>query len=173
MAENCIEKVYEKHTSSMDRHYEEVRDNIIDDMLMGKIVSKPEGISLIGMTEKVKSLISLFYKVARKLYTPCEFTVYRGTRPIKIDKDTLIQPIPFSTSLDPENAMNWIDEDDKCCIWRIRVPRNSLFLCIDNPNEGKEVVLPAGKIRINKSSLPDSIRVYECEFIPDKDSTFS
>lgn len=172
MAQNCIEEVYKKHTSCMDRYYEEVRDNIIDDMLMGKVVLKPEGVTLVGMTEKVKKLIDLFYKVAKKLYIPCSFTVYRGTRPIKIAENTLFQPIPFSTSLVPENAMNWIDEDEKCCIWRINVPKDSLFLCIDNPNEGKEVILPAGMIRIIKSSM-DSIRVYECEFIPDNGSSVS
>jgi chaperonin GroEL len=86
---------------------------------------------------------------------------------VKISKDdTIIAKIPFSTSIEFENAENWINYKTNCCLWAIKVPVETKFLCINNPNEGKEIILPAGKLIIENTSEHKSVKLFNCLFVP-------
>jgi len=168
MDQSCLETVYELHSASTDKIYTEIRDRIIDDVLMGKIRNG----TLSGLTPFVQETLQFFYKRANELYDQihfkqgCTYVVHRGTKGTKpkiIDNKT-VQPIPFSTSLEEKNIENWIGPT--CCRWHIFFPLNTRFIGIDNPNEGKEIVLPAGVLHITKQWVEDGIINYNCHLEP-------
>lgn len=168
MEPNCLEIIYDLHAKKGKtyKYYEEVKERVIGDVLMGKIKNN----KLVSITPFVNQTILYFYETAQKMNEEiffsggCSYVVYRGIKNIKPNNNQIVQPIPFSTSLEKENAKNWASDD--CCILNISVPVNTHFLCIDNPNEGKEIVLPAGIINIQKTTKIDNITEYDCVFDP-------
>lgn len=180
MEKECLLTIYDCHTSNNSKLYRSVCSSIIDDMLMGKYDKDGR---LRKLNDEVKLLIEDYYTLANEFYEKyhfckCEdleyYTVYRGSSTEQRSNErsndrsnTIIAHIPFSTSIEPENAENWINYKTKCCLWVIRVPVDTKFLCIDNPNEGKEIILPAGKLIIENINEKNSIKMFECLFKPD------
>jgi hypothetical protein len=140
---------------------------------MGKI---KDG-KLRGINDTVKKVINSFYIIANRYYNKyhfkdgCQYIVYRGTKRLVIT-DSLVQPIPFSTAIEKEGAENWTGEE--CCLWEISFPLHTKFVCLDNPNEGKEVILPAGVLKIDKKDIisidgdegSKNITYYKCRLLP-------
>jgi len=172
---NCLLALYDCHTADKNSTYREVGDGIIDDMLMGKYDKQG---NLRKLSKRVEDFIENYYMVARHFYTKYQscrcsdvshYTVYRGSSTTQNLKNmTVVSTIPFSTSIETENALNWINFKTNCCIWVIKVPTDTMFLCIDNPNEGKEVVLPAGKFYVSAEKVIEGITTYECDFEAEK-----
>lgn len=168
--DKCLATVYELHSQSTNKIYFELRDRVIDDVLMNKI---RDG-KLSGITAFVQETIQYFYTCANELYEKihfdkgCNYTVHRGTKQTYLIKDNkVIQPIPFSTSLEERNIENWVGS--QCCKWHINFPLNTRFVGIDNPNEGKEIVLPAGILHLTKQWIDiDNIINYNCILEPTK-----
>lgn len=178
-ATKCLEAVYACHVGSEDPMYYKVTEDIVGDMLMGKYV---EGGVLRGMVPRVLELIDNYYQLADEFYEKYHFcackdlqyyVIYRGTNnssPEFVPGHKRIALIPFSNSLEKENVFNWVNEDNGCCVWRIKVPVDTKFLCLDNDNEGKETVLPAGATIIDEvSTITDpetgnTYIMYDCTF---------
>jgi hypothetical protein len=159
----CIEVIYELHITNKDEKYIQFTNNIISDVLMGKIKNG----KLRGINDFVKNTIIYFYEFANKLSNTyilrgCEYTVYRGifSPNIIVDNNKIIQPIPFSASIYIHNADNWIGVD--CCRLHIYFDSETPFICIDNEIEGKEVILPAGVLNIVEQWEENGIKNYKC-----------
>jgi hypothetical protein len=168
LQKTCIEVLYELHSSETDEEYELISDDIIGDMLMNKIKNG----KLIDITYSVDRLIKDFYDYAEKMYqkyhfeTGCSnYIVYRGTNTNYVKEGIAVQPIPFSVSIDQKNAYNWVR--DNCCMWHIHVPLDTRFLGINNPKEGREVILPAGILVLTSEFLDENgITNYIADFKP-------
>ena len=161
-----IEDIYIIHTSLKDEKYKNLSNNIIDDMLMGLNKFSKE-VLVNKLTILQKNLIEDYYYIAEKLnniYSNDKFIVYKGVYGIEYIIEEFI--VPFSTAIDVEKVLHWTD--DKKTIYKILVPRNTMFVCIDNTNEGREVVLPSGKIKKISQYIEfiekDYYNIIECEF---------
>ena len=127
-------------------YYIEIIDSIIGDMLMDKIYIKNDQMYL-KINKRVLDLISGWYDLSSKLliYNTDNITVYRGVSFMDISNNKIVQPIPFSSCIDFENALNWIHPDDlNSFIMKINIKSGISYTYTGNLNEGNEVVLPAG-----------------------------
>jgi len=174
----CLETIYNLHSKSEDRMYAELQEKVVGDVLMNKIKNN----KLIGITPFVIDTIKDFYIVANDLYKRfrfekgCRYIVYRGTKHFGnyYTGDKVVQPIPFSTSLDEKNMEEWIGAPESptgktCCKWHIQIPLNTRFVGLDNPNEGREILLPAGILYIKNMNIDsEGITNYYCFLKPTK-----
>jgi hypothetical protein len=150
-----IEEIYLFHITTNDEKYKNVCNNIIDDMLMN-LNKFPIETILKKLTIMQKNLILDYYYISEKLYNSfyedrdlyiniCEtFVVYKGFNNIN-NLDAFKEFIvPFSTAIDIEKVLHWTDNEH--IVYKILVNKKTKFLCIDNTNEGREVVLPCGEL---------------------------
>jgi hypothetical protein len=166
----ALEAIYELHTSETDPSYRKLTEDIIGYMLMGKYDKNG---NLRELSKQTIGVIKEYYKVADNLYDKYRFaikgknerfyTVYKGVnKKLNNDKNRIEFMIPFSTSIEEDNALNWVYDD--CCVLVIRFPMDTKFVCIDNPNEGKEVVLPKGVLTIQNEYDKSGVHTYEGVF---------
>jgi hypothetical protein len=168
-----ISCIYDKHISNKYsiENYNMFMNDIIDDILMGKISSVENKIIIKGFNKKVIDTIKLFYKLAdtlAELYPTDDdekyYTVYRRMN-FEFTNDTLIQPIPFSTSIVYEYIKNQCAYAGTKYIYIIDFLKNTRFVSIDNENEGKEIILPACLLKKTKTSFDTNITIYNCILI--------
>ena len=150
-----LEDIYIIHTSMNDEKYKNICNNIIDDMLMNLNKFSKETL-LKKLTNMQKNLILDYYYMSEKLYNSFyentelynnsdnNFIVYKGV--YNVNRNYILKEftLPFSTAIDIEKVLHWTDEEN--IIYKIVVNKNTKFICIDNTNEGREVVLPCGKL---------------------------
>jgi len=123
---------------------------IIGDVLMGKIKKLDYRIiQMVNMTDAVNNLIENWYVMANelKIYNNYAFSVYRGVSNMD-NLDIIFQPIPFSTCIEFDNAINWVY--DNGFIMKINIKVGDLYTFIGNKYEGNEVIL--GKCHLKKIS---------------------
>jgi len=161
----CLEVLYSIHSKSQGRVYSELRDRVIDDVLMNRIRNG----RLSGITPFVDETIRYFYDCANELYRyvrfkeGCKYIVYRGTKTNYLVGNIAVQPIPFSASLEEKNTDFWVGKE--CCRWHIQFPLDTRFVGIDNPKEGKEIILPAGILYLQHAVKDQNgIINYYCQF---------
>ena len=168
-----ISCVYDNHISNKYsiENYNMFMNDIINDILMGKISSVENKIIIKGVNKKVIDTIKLFYKLAATLAdlhaTDDDEGYYRVYRRMNFEftDDTLIQPIPFSTSIVYEYIKSQCEYEGTKYIYIIDFLKNTHFVSIDNDNEGKEIILPACLLKKIKTTNIDNITIYNCILI--------
>lgn len=160
IAELCLLSIYNLHicNKSTNAEYAELIDGVIGDMLMGKY---RDGQFRPIKEKGVVALINTFYRLADEFYQKYHFNicpdlthyvVYRGVSENNagVTRGSVITCyIPFSTCIDKSNAEEWTREGTGSLL-TIKVPVDTKFLCMDNADEGKEVVLPSGLLVVNE-----------------------
>ena len=154
----CLDILYNLHTENYQGEdklgilYTKFTDDVISDGLMNKY-NKEGKLKILNKTEE--KLINDYYILSSKLHEKYNFECkgeyyifYRASSPINIIDNKIEYKIPFYVSIEEKNMFNWINYKLKCCLWKIFTSMNTKFVCINNPNEGKEVVLPAGYMEI-------------------------
>ncbi len=136
-------------------NYENVVESIVGDMLMNKVKLVNQKLK-VNINEKILNLIQEWYYLAKNLQNISSskyITVYRGVYDMS-EEETIIQPIPFSTSLLISACYDWIENRENSFIMKINLPLNSLYTMLGNKNEGWETILSSGFLRKkNKNSL--------------------
>jgi len=153
-----ILEIENNHIMNIDKNnmYMNVVEMIIGDVLMGKIKKSDDGcLQLVNMTESVNNLIENWYIMANDLqkYNKHYFSVYRGVSNMD-DEDIIVQPVPFSTCIEFDNALNWV-YDDKSFIMKINIKVGDLYTFTGNTHEGREVVI-RGCCLIKTTSLKEN-----------------
>ena len=167
---SVIKNVYSKHLSIINRseNNSDIINCIIGDMLMGK-VQKYNNTIFLSLNANVLNLIKRFYILLNNTFSfnnsffnIDHFFVYRGINMNEtlIVNENIIHPIPFSTCLDYNNSLLWINRSRKhSYILKIKISKKTPFIFTGNEDEGDEVILPAGRLKIvNVSGF-----VVECE----------
>jgi hypothetical protein len=157
--------------------HSQIQEEIIGDGLQGKVKLK-EGKYVVSDDKAVNDLITGWYSMANsihfKILSSCNYVVYRGAKLINTDHDEIkLFPIPVSTSKNIENLANWIGYDDRVPIV-ILFTSDTYFTCLNNPDEGEEIILPAGILKIvskqeksyNIWDKDTNIPTYICHFTP-------
>ena len=142
--------------------YTDTVNMIIDDVLMGKIKKIGNGeIKLINITDIVQKLIDNWYIMANDLkkYNTHAFTVYRGVSNMD-DTDMINQPLPFSTCIEFDNALNWAYDG---FIMKINIKVEDLYTFTGNTSEGREVVLAPCKLKKVSSYIQDEVIINQYE----------
>lgn len=155
-----VNQIYENHLSIINKtkNNTDIINCIIGDMLMGKVTSCNKTIFL-TINKNVLSLIKKWYELSRSILTSNfnyssyfeNFTVYRGinlNEPLRLNEH-LIHPIPFSTCLDYNNSLLWLNNNyNHSYVLKITICKNIPFTFTGNLDEGNEIILPAGKLKI-------------------------
>ena len=154
-----VKNIYEKHLSVVNnsKNNIDIINCIIGDMLMGK-VNKCNNSILLTINTNVLNLIKRWYILLNnvfsfnKLFFDIDhFFVYRGmnlNEPLVINEH-LIHPIPFSTCLDYNNSLLWINNSrNHSYVLKIKISKKTPFTFTGNRDEGDEVILPAGHLKI-------------------------
>ena len=100
----------------------------------------------------VVNLIKEWYLFAEYLsaFKRVKLTVYRGVKNMNANISHT-QPLPFSTCIDVNNALDWIiPNNHRSFVMSIEVSRKIKYTFTGNINEGNEVVLPAGYLFFQK-----------------------
>ena len=154
-----IENVYSKHLSVINQSENncDIINCIIGDMLMGK-VQKYNNTIFLSINANVLNLIKRWYILLNSVfsfnslfYKIDHFFVYRG---INLNEflsvnENIVHPIPFSTCLDYNNSLLWINESRAhSYILKIKITKKTPFIFTGNKDEGNEVILPAGSLKI-------------------------
>lgn len=132
-------------------NYENVVESIVGDMLMNKVKLVNQKLK-VNINEKILNLIQEWYYLAKNLQNISSskyITVYRGVYDMS-EEETIIQPIPFSTSLLISACYDWIENRENSFIMKINVPLDSLYTMLGNKNEGWETILSSGFLRKKK-----------------------
>jgi len=182
----CNEKdlicVYEKHVANRFtiENYNMFMNDIIDDILMGKISTVQNKIILRGVNKKAVDTIKLFYELTETLAKlfPVEHTnpreYYRVYRRMNFEftNCSLIQPIPFSTCISYDYIRNQgLYMGEIQYIYIIDFSKNTRFVSVYNENEGKEIILPACTLRKSKTLIElDGTTIYNCIVVNETES---
>jgi len=163
-----IIEIENNHTMNIDKNnmYMNIVEMIIGDVLMGKIKKLEDGsLQLINMTDTVDSLIENWYVMADELkkYNQSAFSVYRGVSNME-DNDIIFQPIPFSTCVEFDNALNWI-YDDKSFIMKINLKIEDLYTFTGNILEGREVIIGGCNLKKISSTKKNGVVINEYNII--------
>jgi len=160
---SLIKNVYSIHLSIINcsENNSDIINCIIGDMLMGK-VKKCNGAIFLSMNSNILNLIKRWYILVNNVFSfnslfckDDNFFVYRG---INLDEslivnEHLIHPIPFSTCLDYNNSLLWINNTRKrSYILKIKISKKTPFIFTGNEDEGDEVILPAGRLQVTNVS---------------------
>lgn len=158
--------IYYIHITEIDknRKYQSIVDDIIGDMLMYKVYSNDRGdVCLRHIDHSVRTLINEWYHFAKYLsqFNRRDICVYRGVKHMN-PMQNHYQPIPFSTSYNFNNALEWIIPNTyHSFIMCIYVSRKTLYTFTGNLAEGNEVILPAGSLYFLKQvKLRNTYLVY-------------
>ena len=160
--------IYNLHVSKIKESVKntDIVNSIIDDMLMKKVSIKNDKI-YVNINKTVLNLINDWYDFSNELqkYNKSSIIVYRGIKNIDV-KDSFLHPIPFSTCIDYDNALNWINFNDleRSFIFKIHVDPQTTYTFTGNVNEGHEVVLPAGVLNAINTYYEDDVKIVECSF---------
>lgn len=156
--EKCINRIYKNHLSIINKtkNNMDIINCIVGDMLMGKVTRYNNTIFL-TMNKNVLSLIKKWYELSMSIFAyNCKscfdnFVVYRGinlNEPLRLNEH-LIHPIPFSTCLDYNNSLLWLNNNyNHSYVLKITICKNIPFTFTGNLDEGNEIILPAGKLKI-------------------------
>jgi hypothetical protein len=185
--EYYVNQIYENHLSIINKTKNniDIINCIIGDMLMGKVTSCNKTIFL-TINKNVLSLIKKWYQLSRSIQASnCNllnynsrfenFVVYRGinlNEPLNLNEH-LIHPIPFSTCLDYNNSLLWLNNNyNHSYVLKITICKNIPFTFTGNLFEGNEIILPAGKLKIKSinddninNNINSDVVVVECELI--------
>jgi len=110
------------------------------------------------MNANVLNLIKRWYVLLNNVFSfnslffeNDHFFVYRGINLNEslILNEHIIHPIPFSTCLDYNNSLLWINNSRKYSyILKIKISKKTPFIFTGNEDEGDEVILPAGRLKV-------------------------
>lgn len=138
-----VENIYNFHVTYIKNNDEfyTIIDSIIGDMFMGRVKFIDNKL-YINVPDIVLHFIKKWYILSEilKKYNSCELVLYRGMNNLEV-LDKIIQPIPFSTCIDYNNATLWSNNG---FVMKINVKSNVGYTFTGNLNEGNEVILPAG-----------------------------
>lgn len=158
--------IYLIHKTEIDKShkYQSIVNDIMGDMLMHKVYSDEKGdICLRHLDDSVQQLINEWYCFANYLsrFKRRDICVYRGVKQMNPTQNHY-QPIPFSTSYDFTNALEWILPNTyHSFIMCIYVSRHTIYTFTGNLAEGNEVILPAGSLLfLKKVKLQNTFLVY-------------
>ena len=148
-------EIYHIHKREIDRNkkYQSIVQDIIGDMIMYKVyANEKDEICLRTLGSNVIKLIkewSLFAEYLSK-FERVPLTVYRGVKFMNPNINHT-QPIPCSSCLDFNNALDWIiPKNDRSFVMSIYVSQQIKYTFTGNMNEGNEVILPAGYLSFQK-----------------------
>lgn len=158
--------IYYIHTTEIDKNqkYQSLVNDIIGDMLMYKVYSNDRGdICLRHLNHDVLTLIREWYLFANYLsqFKRRDICVYRGVKHMNPIQNHY-QPIPFSTSYNFANALEWIIPNTyHSFIMCLYVSHKTIYTFTGNLEEGNEVILPAGSLFFLKQvKLRNTFLVY-------------
>lgn len=158
--------IYWIHITEIDKiaKYQSIVNDIIGDMLMYKVYSNDRGdVCLRSLDREVRTLIKEWYLFANHLskFKRRDICVYRGVKYMNPTQHHY-QPIPFSTSYNFSNTLDWImPNTSHSFIMCIYVPQNTIYTFTGNLAEGNEVILPAGSLFFMKQvKLQNTLLVY-------------
>jgi len=138
-----MSSIYNSHITYIKSNHEfyNVIDSIIGDMFMGRVKFVDNNLE-INIPNIVFHLIEKWYILSDRLksYNVSPLVLYRGMSNLEI-LDTIIQPIPFSTCIEYNNATLWSNNG---FVMKINVKAHVGYTYTGNLNEGNEVILPAG-----------------------------
>lgn len=162
-----IRVIENNHITNIEKNstYMSVIEMIIGDVLMGKVKKTADGsLKLFNITPVVERLIDNWSIMANDLkqYNDCCFNVYRGVSNME-DTDIIVQPLPFSTCIDYENARNWVYTDG--FIMDINIKVGDLYTFTGNEYEGREVVLAPCTLKKISTTTKDGITVNKYDII--------
>lgn len=125
--------------------YKAIQENIIGDNLMGK-VRIVDTVLAVTNHPYTNNLIEKWYEMSAAIRAGLDhgepFHVYRGIKLPQRPGNCIIQPIPFSTGCEIGPAIGFTDRGNY--LLDITVTPEVAYTCITNPEEGDEVILPAG-----------------------------
>ncbi|NBP57535.1 hypothetical protein EBU71_13565 [bacterium] len=156
------------HISFINRHkrFKGIANDIIGDMLMGKVTLIDNNMLSVNLNARAKSLIREWYIMASFLHRKfkskkSDLTVFRGVKNMAPHRNHY-QPIPFSCCMNLSTAKEWIIPDkDNSFVMIIKVPKETLYTFIGNLEEGNEVILPAGSLILqSRTTIKDVNVVY-------------
>lgn len=164
------ESLIETHINIIKKNpiFKTIIDKIIDDMLMNKVSYNEESKKIIlHINNSIMTLILDWYKMTN-LLPSFELIVYRGVRNMCSTNNIILQPIPFSTSIEENNAYDWINKEDisTSFIMKINVSNKTKFSVTGNMGEGNEVILPAGCLHFVEKNFKNNIKFNTYNFIP-------
>jgi len=123
------------------------------DMIMYKVYSNEnDQICMRQLGNSVVELIKEWYLFSEYLssFRRVKLTVYRGVKNMNANISHS-QPLPFSTCIDVNNALDWIiPNHPRSFIMSITVSHKIKYTFTGNLYEGNEVVLPAGYLFFQK-----------------------
>lgn len=138
--------------------FSEVICDIINDVFMGRVNVDDENNTHVRLNERLLSSTKLWFCLCehlcsqpeiKKLYLSLKFFVYRGIHGYKSkDRQSILQPLPFSCCVEFDNAKNWIvpDRDDSFIIEIELDNEINNYTFTGNLEEGNEIVLPPGRM---------------------------
>ena len=165
-----IKLIENEHVTNIKKNtiYTNIVEMIINDILMGKIKKTEDGeLQLINITDTVKELIEDWNIMASQLkkYNNYSFIVYRGVSNMD-DTDIINQPLPFSTCVEFNNALNWVHSNG--FVMKINIKVGDLYTFTGNTTEGREVIISPCKLEKISSNKIDGIIINEYNICYDK-----
>lgn len=125
--------------------YSTIQENIIGDNLMGK-VRIVDTVLAVTNHPHTNNLIETWYEMSAAIRAGLDhgepFHVYRGLTLPQQPGNCIVQPIPFSTACEIGPAIGFTDRGKY--LLDITVSPDVAYTCLTNPEEGDEVILPAG-----------------------------
>lgn len=157
-----IRVIENNHITNIERNstYMSVIEMIIGYVLMGKVKkTTDDGLKVSNITPVVERLLDNWNIMANDLkqYNGCCFTVYRGVSNMD-DDDIIVQPLPFSTCVDYENALSWVYQDG--FVMKINIKIGDLYTFTGNESEGRKVVLAPCTLKKISTIKKDGVMCY-------------
>lgn len=198
LVNNIMEVVGEFHKKiiSDSKEYSILRDQIKDGSIFMNKVCVSSGDLCLEHGANIETIISTvkgYYEMANNLslqsisYLNFDWCFYRsGGKKCSEYLETngsITMPLPFSATSAVSIAVNWMDVNEKCCLYKIYVPGDTSFACLEsfynsrNPKqydtklyEG-ETCLPPGTLKMVKKDILEfkelgKVPFYICEFVP-------
>ena len=173
LSNSCIECIYEYHKNTNNILYSSIRDvfaidKFTNNPFIGKILGKNLRLSYYS-----HRVLRDYYDLINTLYDECHFmsgcSSYIAYTCIigNFEKNKkILQPLPFSTTIDMNNAYNSLDKDSPdFYVYMIHIPINTRFLCIENDAKKRNVILPSGILEITGKSMVNNRKIFHANFI--------
>lgn len=165
--------IFNRYLAPNDRLLE-LKENIIDGMLMGKYF-KLDGRTCLRAIDIIKRLTNSFYEITQKIDT--DFYVYRSINRSAIEGSTMMGDllynyIPFSTSYYLESLLqggcSFGGSYDEVIFLEIKIKKELIYLFIGGSEN--EITIQPGIIRFLKpykfNSENCNVIIYKCDFKP-------
>lgn len=151
------------------KRFQDIADDIVGDMLMGKVASSSSSKLIVTLNQRATNLVKEWYLMASLLDRKfrrykTNLTVFRGVKNMSPYRNH-IQPIPFSCCMRLSTALEWIIPDkENSFVMVIEVPKDTMYTFIGNLAEGNEVILPAGSLKLNTRNTIGKVNVVYYSF---------